>query len=127
MLGGVVELDLAGDGARLLGWERLVQRGRLVGVEVVEHHTDALGLGVRLDNVAHAMGKLDLGAPLHDQYLAPAALGLAQIIIRSRTPLRSYSVSWRAGVPGRGGKGSRTSPTSCFGLSSKHTTGCVGS
>src|SRR5919202_1103903 len=46
---------------------------------------------------------------------------------RLLTPLRSYSVSYRAGSPGLTGSGVRTSLTCCLLLSSKQTWGCFGS
>src|SRR5919202_6770983 len=45
---------------------------------------------------------------------------------RLLTPLRSYSVSYRAASPGATGSGVRTSLTCCLLLSSKQTWGCFG-
>ena len=42
-------------------------------------------------------------------------------------PLRTYSQSYRCGTPGRGGSGTRISPTNCRLASSKHTSGRRGS
>lgn len=46
-------------------------------IEVVQHDTDDLDVGVHIDDMFHGLGKLDLGAPLGDQYLAQPKLGLA--------------------------------------------------
>src|ERR1035437_2233996 len=40
MLRRVVEFQLSGDGAGLLWWKRLVERSRLVRVEIVQHHAN---------------------------------------------------------------------------------------
>src|SRR3989338_1567534 len=74
---GVVKFQLPGDGASLLGRERLVERSRLVRIEVVRHDTYDVDVRIHLDDMLHGLGKLDLGAPLGDQYLAQPKLGLA--------------------------------------------------
>ena len=122
MLWGVVELQLSGDGAGLFGRECLVERRWLVRVEIVQHDTDDVGVGLHIDDMLHDLGKLNLGPPLGDQHLAQASLG-SLIIIRSRTPLRLYSTSKHSGRPGAAGIRSRTSAINCLGLSSKHTIG----
>ncbi len=48
---GVVKFQLPGDGAGLLGWESLVERRHLVGIEVVQHDTDDLDVWVHIDDM----------------------------------------------------------------------------
>ena len=42
-------------------------------------------------------------------------------------PLRTYTQSYRSTCPGAGGSGSRLSPISCLKVSSRQTTGWLGS
>ena len=46
MFGRVVELQALCDSCGLRGVESLVQRSQLVGVEIVQHHTDQVGLRI---------------------------------------------------------------------------------
>src|SRR6266536_3227697 len=78
MLGRVVQLEPVGQPLGLSRLERLVQRRRGVGVEVVLHQHDLLGIGVvDVDQVLDAMRPVDAGAPRADRHVAPAAQRLA--------------------------------------------------
>lgn len=48
-----------------------------MGIEVVEHDTDDRDVRIGLDDVLHAVRKVDPGATLHQPHIAPATLGLA--------------------------------------------------
>ncbi len=47
-------------------------------IDIVEHHTDHRGFGIKIGNVLHAPGKFNLGAPVGDVHLAKTALGFAK-------------------------------------------------
>src|SRR4051812_12131998 len=46
VLGRVMPLDLVQNPAGVLGWERFVEAGPVMGVEVILHQADLPGLGV---------------------------------------------------------------------------------
>ena len=46
-------------------------------IQVVEYDANDLGVGIGGDDVPHAVREFDLGAPFHDQDIAPAPLGFA--------------------------------------------------
>ena len=74
VLGGVVDLQSAGEGEGLLGRERLVERGDVVGVEVVHHRGDLVRVGV-VDGqqVVDAVGPVDAGPGRFGVGAAPSA------------------------------------------------------
>ena len=61
----------------IIGRERFIQRSHLVGIQIVEHDTNHLGVGITLGDMPHAVSEIDLGATLHYQDLAPSPLRLA--------------------------------------------------
>jgi hypothetical protein len=74
VLRGVVQLQLVGQPLGLGRRERRIQRRRRVGVEVVLHQHDPLGVGiVDVDQVLDAVRPVDPGAPVADHDLAPAS------------------------------------------------------
>src|SRR6266496_4147045 len=74
VLGPVLDLQLVGKPFGLGGFGRLVQRRRGVGVEVVLHEHDGLGVGVvDVDQILDAVRPVDAGAPVGDGDVAPAA------------------------------------------------------
>src|SRR6266545_3883951 len=78
MLGRVVQLQPVGQPLGLGRLERLIQRRRGVGVEVVLYQHDPLGVGVvDVDQVLDAVRPVDAGAPRADHDVPPAAQRLA--------------------------------------------------
>src|SRR5579864_2566515 len=74
MFGSRVKFELAGDAARFGCWEGRVQRGELVGVEIVQHDTNDFGVGVAfVDEPLHLVRKVGGCAPLGDRDMAPAS------------------------------------------------------
>jgi hypothetical protein len=75
---GVVQLQLVGQPLGLGRLEGLIQRRGCVGVEVVLHQHDLLGVGVvDVDQVLDAVRPVDAGAPVADHDVAPASQRLA--------------------------------------------------
>ena len=78
MLGGVVKFQFPGYAPGLLRRERLVQRRLAMGVQIVQDHSNHLGLRVDLlHQPAHLMGEVHLGAPLRHRHMPPAGQRLA--------------------------------------------------
>src|SRR6185295_16274018 len=100
VLGRVMDLKPVGQALGLLGWERLIEAGRRVRVELVHDQHELLRL-----LVASLQQRADEARP-----------------VRSAAMLRHLTVA-----PALGGKGSRVSPISCLKVSSTHTTGRLGS
>jgi len=76
--GGVVQLQPIGQPLGLGRWERRIQRRGRVGVEVVLHQYDPLGIRVvDVDQLLDAVRPVDAGAPAADHDLAPASQRLA--------------------------------------------------
>ncbi|HEV2457611.1 MAG TPA: hypothetical protein VGS80_04540, partial [Ktedonobacterales bacterium] len=68
-----MELQPIQDSPGLRRWEGLVERAGGVGVQVVLHQIDALGIGVALlDQVAQALGVVLLGPVLGHRHMPPA-------------------------------------------------------
>jgi hypothetical protein len=68
-----MELQPVQDAAGLLWREGLVERACRVGVEVVLHQADTLGVGIALlDEIAQALGVVLLGAVLRYRHMALA-------------------------------------------------------
>src|SRR3990172_4159224 len=77
MLGRVMELQLADQAPSLLGRKGFVERGRLMRVQVVKHHANALRPGeVQVHQSLHLGREVQLGALPGHSYLAPAGQGL---------------------------------------------------
>ena len=75
VLGGVMKLQFPGDPARLCRRKRLVQRGRLMGVEMVQHHAHHDGFWVALVyQPLHFIGEVELGPLLRHMHVPPAGL-----------------------------------------------------
>ncbi len=73
MFGRVVKLQAGQDATRLLRGEGLIERTGGVGVEVVLHHADALGVWIALlDQVAQHLGVVLFSAVVSDRHMAPA-------------------------------------------------------
>jgi hypothetical protein len=73
-----VQLQPVGQPPGLGRRERLIQRRRGVGVEVVLHQHDPLGVGiVDIQQVLDAVRPVDAGAPVADHDVAPAGKRLA--------------------------------------------------
>ena len=76
VLGGGMDVEFVPDPLGFGRRERLVEPGRVVGVEVVEHQGDALGIRkVDVDQLAHHLGEVDPGAVVGDLDLAPPQQG----------------------------------------------------
>ena len=79
MLGDVMELQSAQHPSRFVGREGLVERAGGMGRQIVEHHPDALGLGiVNVGEFAHAGGEVLRRAALGDLHLAPGAVRIEE-------------------------------------------------
>ena len=94
----VVELQTLGDAPRFERLERIVERTELVGIEIVQHHSDRLSAGVCLvDQPLHLMSEVYGSAALGHLDVPPSALRFngrpVQNMNRLRVPLRMYSVS----------------------------------
>ncbi len=110
-----------------LRFKRFVKRARRMGVEVVPHQHDLFRLGVKLPQaVSQGVRPVDLRPAVRDADVPPPTQRFANIN-KLHVPKRTYSLSIRKGSPGRIGKGSRTSPTSCLDASSMQSTGKPGS
>ena len=77
MLGGVVKLQLPGNGAGFFWRKRFVEGGCFVGVQVVQNNPNHFGVRVAFNDVPHGVSKIDFGAALHDQHIPPAPLRFA--------------------------------------------------
>lgn len=66
MLGCVMEFELFQQDICLVGWGRVIERTRLVRVQIVHHHPDHLCVRIGLHEALHGLCKVDLGAPLGD-------------------------------------------------------------
>ncbi len=70
MLWGVMELQATQQPTRLVSRERLLERAGRMGGQIVEHHANAIGLGiVHVDEFAHALGEVGCGAVLGDLHI----------------------------------------------------------
>ena len=78
MLGRVVQLDPLGQALGLLGWERFVQTGERVGVELVHDQHDPLGLRVAsVEQGADEARPIDTATMLGDRHVPPPGQRLA--------------------------------------------------
>src|SRR4030095_8411393 len=94
---------------------------------IVEDDSDAVCLRiVDIDQVAHAVGEVAGGALLRDLHLAPGPVRVEEDEQVDGAVAAIFAVV-ALGLPGRGRDRLRTSPISWVGLSSKHTTGRLGS
>ena len=123
VFGRVVELQALQEAMRLWRAESLVQGAHAVGRKIVHDDSDAIRVGiVRIGEIAHAMGEVAGGPVVGHLHLC-----VSRKTNRLAVPLRLYSQSYRSGWPGAGGIGKRVSPINWVGLSSKQTTGRLGS
>ena len=111
----------------LAGWNALVEGADGVGVEVVHHQHDGLGVGVLVgEQVIDLMGPVNLGSVRLGVDAAPAASGFDPDEDRAGALADVLAVLFPV-VTGLGGDRSRTCPSSWKGFSSMHTTGRRGS
>src|SRR5579859_1355554 len=74
VFGSRVKFELAGDAACFGRWKGGVQRGDLVGVEIVQHDANDLRIGIAfVHQPLHLVCKVDRRAPLGDGDMAPAS------------------------------------------------------
>ncbi len=78
------------------GREGVVQRARLMGVQIVHDDPNPAGLRVGLCDTLHRLGKFELGSMFGDPGLAPARERLAKKQ-NLGDPMTAYSVSSLAG------------------------------
>ena len=75
----VVELQTLGDAPRFDRLERIVQRTELVGIEIVQHHSDRLSAGVCLiSQPPHLMSEVHSSALLGHLDMPPAGFRLTE-------------------------------------------------
>ncbi len=92
MLGRVMELQPIQDALGFGRLEDLVQCGRIMGVEVILNQPNPDGVWeVDIDEVAHAVGPVLLGAVFSRLNVAPVVQG-AKNMNRFATPLRMFVV-----------------------------------
>ena len=103
------------------GCEGFVEAGRVVGVEVVEHHADGGGLGeVVVHQKEHLPGEVHARTPGGDVDLPPTQTrGYQHKDVRRTATLVLVVEAFQ--LPGRGGSGARASAISCLLVSSKQT------
>jgi hypothetical protein len=75
VLGGVMELELSSESARLFSRERLVERSWRVGIEVVEYDADHVGVGITAYELPHLSGEVRAGTTFADGDLPVAYNG----------------------------------------------------
>src|SRR5215210_4774825 len=130
VLGGVVDLEPVGEALGLLGRERLVERGRGVGVELVHDQDELVCLAVApVHQVAHEARPVLTPAPVGDRHLAPAAERLEGREQIGGTVAHVFAVV-AFGQPrpvimcrARRQRGAHALPISCLLHSSRQTTG----
>src|SRR5258708_7054752 len=124
MFGRVMHLQSLPDALRFLGRKRLVEAGSGMGVEVVHHQADHPRLGIdRIDRPAAKSCLVRCSVSSAARRLARGSTNTNRLA----APKRSYSASERCAYPGFTGSGSRTSPCTISGFSSKQTKGVAGS
>src|SRR4249920_2948832 len=75
MFGGVVELQFLANTAGFGGREGVIERGRTMGIELIEYHTNDLGLRIPfIDQPLHLVRKVGLGPAFSDHHMPPACL-----------------------------------------------------
>ena len=120
---GVVKLQLSQDASGLVGCERLVEGRRGMGVQVIKDDPDGGRVReVAVDEVAHLLGEVVLGALVRDVNMSPGPerLGDQEEIGGS---LALVLVVDALGLA----RGIRVSAISCLLVSSKQTAGRAGS
>ena len=98
-----------------------------MGRKIIEDDPDLLSLGIMdIGKLAHALGKVACRAVFGDFDFAPGAVRVEEDeqVDRAIAPILAV-VAFE--LPGAAGIGWRASPISWVGLSSKHTTGRLGS
>ena len=101
---------------------------RRVGRKIVQHHADHVRIWImRIDEIAHAHGKIPAGSLIRDLHMAPRLMRIEEHEQIGRAVAAILAVVTLQAGPGAAGIGWRTSPISCVGLSSKQTTGRFGS
>ena len=124
MFGCVVDLDLLANAPGFLRFKGLVERGKIMRVEVIQHQDDLLRLRVLdINEVAKDLGKsclvrcaltvtcrLPVSGSKHMKRLSPA---LSLIFVVKALDLPSLA-----------GMGTRVSLTNCLLVSSRQTCGC---
>src|SRR5258708_13908378 len=119
MFGRVMRLQSLPDVLRFL-----VEAGSGMGVEVVHHQADRPRLGIdRIDRPAAKSCLVRCSVSSAARRLARGSTNTNRLA----APKRSYSASERCAYPGFTGSGSRTSPCTISGFSSKQTNGVAGS
>src|SRR5262249_42915245 len=79
MFRGEMKLQLAPNAARLCGGKRLVERGGLMGIELVEHQANHLRLGILLiDQPPHLVREVLHRPPVAHRHVPPAGLRLTK-------------------------------------------------
>src|SRR5436305_732497 len=79
MLGRVMKLQFAKNAPRLFRLEALVERSRLVRLQVVHDHTNTLGLRVLfIYQPVHLRGEVLQGVPLSHSHVPPTRFSLAE-------------------------------------------------
>src|SRR5579875_206615 len=79
MFGRVVELQPAGNPARLLWLECLIQRSWSMGIQIIQHDSDLWRVRkMHIDQFLHRCGKILLCPSLGDFYMPPAKIGFQE-------------------------------------------------
>ena len=127
MLGGVVELQAAQNPPGFGRRECFIEGTGRVGRQVILHDADARGFGIMdIDEFAHALGIIFRRPALGDLDLAPGPVHVdtdeeIDGAVAAVLAIVAFKLAGWAGI------GWRTSPINWTGLSSKQTTGRLGS
>jgi len=123
VLGGVMALQAVQQPPRFLRWKRLGQGRPCIGVEVIENHTHAYGLGIMpVDQLTDAFGPVPLGPACRDPYMTPSSQRFA-IPILMANPFALLGIVRAFDTTGAKRQGALTSPSTCWLASSRPTTG----
>ena len=127
VFGRVVELQALQEAMRLWRGESLVQGAHAVGRKIVHDDLDAIRVGiVRIGEIAHAMGEVSRGSVIGHLHVPPGFVRVDEDEHIGRAVALVFAIV-SLGWPGAGGIGKRVSPINWVGLSSKQTTGRLGS
>src|SRR6266496_5864328 len=79
MFGRMMNLQSFHKSPRFRWWKRLVERGELVGVQVIADEDDPLGIRIiDVQQLLDLFGPVDFGSSFSDVYLSPARQGLSE-------------------------------------------------
>lgn len=105
----VVELEPIKVRLRFLRWEKLIEAGRIVRIEIIDRHPDALDIRVVVCNRLHTVDPFTRSPPFGHMKAAPAGQRFSRHVEHSFTVTFVVVICSRT-APGAAGSGSQT----CF-------------